>query len=96
MCISAIVEARFYQVSTSAVNADVLNKIANDLIQMYKEHDYCRESIKTVLIKLLTTIEPLRAGSKLLERLAQELIVDPKQFAFAHADNLGFYLAIKH
>lgn len=45
MCTTAVVESQLYQVSPTQINHDAFNKIANDLIQTYKDHDYCRESV---------------------------------------------------
>jgi hypothetical protein len=48
-----------------------------------------------VLVKALRTIQPVNHGAKLLERIANEVIGDVKQFIFQHADNLSFYLVVK-
>ena len=48
-----------------------------------------------MLVKALKTIQPVNQGVKLLERIANEVIGDVKQFIFQHADNLSFYLVIK-
>lgn len=56
MCVSSIVESQLYQLSQSQVNHDALNKVTNDLIQMFQTHDYVRESIQSVLAKLLRTV----------------------------------------
>ena len=79
--------------SATQVNHDALNKVANDLIQIYKDHEYCRESIQAVLNKLLLNVAPINHGAKLMERIAVEVMgSDYKQFIFQHSDNLGFYL----
>jgi hypothetical protein len=95
MCTTAVVESQLYQVSPTQINHDAFNKIANDLIQTYKDHDYCRESVQVVLAKLLRNVAPLNHGAKLLERIAVELIADWKTFVWQHADNLGFYLQMR-
>ena len=95
MCLTAIVESQLYQTSQSQINHDAFNKVANDLIQIRKDHDYCRESVQAVLVKALRTITPANHGAKLLERIASEVIGDVKQFIFSHSDNLSFYLVIK-
>lgn len=96
MCVTAVVEAQLYQTSAQQLNHDAFNKIANDLIQMHKDHAYCRESIQAVLQKLLRNVNPTQHGAKLLDRIAQEVIIpDYKAFVYSHADNLGFYLAMR-
>jgi len=82
MCISAVVESQLYQLSPTQINHDAFNKVANDLLQIYKDHDYCRESIQSVLVKLLKNVTPTNHGAKLLERIAVEVIGEWKQFVF--------------
>jgi hypothetical protein len=48
-----------------------------------------------VLVKALNCIAPVNHGAKLLERIANEIIGDVKQFIFQHSDNLSFYLVVK-
>ena len=95
MCLSVIVESQLYQTSQSQINNDAFNKVASDLLQIRKDHEYCRESVQAVLVKVLKNITPTNHGAKLLERIATELIGDTKQFIFQHADNLSFYFALK-
>jgi hypothetical protein len=59
MCLTATVESQLYQTSVSQLNHDALNMATNDLLQMYKDHDYVRESIQAILVKVLSQITPL-------------------------------------
>ena len=52
------------------------------MLQIRKDHDYCRESVQAVLVKALKNIQPINHGAKLLERIATEVIGDAKQFIF--------------
>ena len=78
MCLTAIVESQLYQISNNQINHDAFNKVANDLLQIRKDHEYCRESVQAVLVKALKTIQPVNHGAKLLERIANEVIGDVK------------------
>lgn len=78
MCLSAIVESALYQISPTQINHDAFNKVANDLLQIRKDHDYCRESVQAVLVKMLKNITPINHGAKLLERIANEVLGDVK------------------
>ena len=97
MCLTAAVEAKLYQTSPTQVNHDALNKIANDLIAMYKENEFTRESIQQVLAKLLRNINPLNPGAKVLERIVSEILGkdDFKTFIFKHSDNLSLFLTMR-
>ena len=46
MCLSAVVESQLYQLSPTQINHDALNKVSNDLLQMYKDHEFARESVQ--------------------------------------------------
>jgi len=59
MCLTATVESQLYQTSASQLNHDALNMATNDLLQMYKDHDFVRESIQAILVKVLSQITPL-------------------------------------
>lgn len=97
MCLSAIVESQMYQLSSTQVNHDALNKVANDLLQMLKDHEFTRESIQQVLVKMLTNVEPLNAGAKILDRIVAEIftVSEWKSFIFKHSDNLSIFLALR-
>lgn len=95
MCLSAIVESALYQISPTQINHDAFNKVANDLLQIRKDHDYCRESVQAVLVKMLKNITPINHGAKLLERIANEVLGDVKQYVLLHSDNLSFFLVLR-
>ena len=95
MCLSAIVESALYQISPTQINHDAFNKVANDLLQIRKDHDYCRESVQAVLVKMLKNITPINHGAKLLERIANEVLGDVKQYVLLHSDNLSFFLVMR-
>jgi hypothetical protein len=92
MCLSAVVESQMY--ITQTLNHDALNKVANDLLQMYKDHSFTHESIQQVLAKLLSNV-PTNAGAKILDRIAVEIIQDLKSFIYKHSDNLSLFLILR-
>lgn len=96
MCLSVIVECQMYQTSQSALNNDAWNTVANSLIHIFKDHEYCRESVQAVIAKMLKNVMPLQHGSKLLDRLVAEVMSnDFKTFIYQHSDNLSLYLTLK-
>jgi hypothetical protein len=98
MCLTATVESQLYQTSASQLNHDALNMVTNDLLQMYKDHDYVRESIQAILVKVLSQITPLTQGGKILDRVLVEVLgngAEWKSAIFKHSDNLSLFLAMR-
>ena len=48
MCLSAIVDSQAYQLSQNQVNSEGLAMVVEDLLELYKAHDFLRESLQAV------------------------------------------------
>ena len=48
MCLSAIVDSQTYQLSQNQVNVEGQAMVVEDLIELYKENDFLRESLQSV------------------------------------------------
>ena len=48
MCLSAIVDSQAYQLSQNQVNSEGLAMVVEDLLELYKSHDFLRESLQAV------------------------------------------------
>ena len=99
MCHSAIIDSQIYHTSTNQLNQEALNMILEDLIKLYKDHDFVKESLQTVFSRIISRFGSETQGFKVLEQLLTQLIpteADLKLFIFAHSDNLSLFLTLKH
>lgn len=99
MCLSAIVDSQLYQASATQVSQEGVIFLVADLVQLYKNHDYTRESLQTVLTRMLSKAGSEAQGARVLEQLMAKLVPEEtnfKQYIFQHSDNLSLFLTLRH
>lgn len=66
------------------------------LLSLYKKHDFLRESLQKLFVKLVNQT-PTNVSTRLLEKLASQLLQTSnlKDFLFEHNDNLALYFCLK-
>ena len=67
MCLSAIVDSQLYQLSSGNSDQEGMIFLVADLVQLYKNHEYTRESLQTVFTRMLGKSTTEAQGARVLE-----------------------------
>ena len=72
--------------------------VVEDLVELYKEHDFLRESLQAVFQRMLVKAQSEAQGVKLLEELMDKLVntENLQNFLFTHSDNLSLFFTLRH
>ena len=97
MCFSAMVESQVYQMSASQVSTEAFDTLIKQLISLYKDHDFLKESVQAVFGKSIKRVTPEVQGAQALDKVVKDLIdtTKYKHWVFAHADKLSLFLTLR-
>lgn len=100
MCLSTLIESESYMVG-SRIEGDSITSLLSSFIHLYQSHEFLKESIQAVFVKLLLNVPAETHGVKIIEKVVAELLLSEKNknlkdSVFAHSDNLSLFLSLRH